>query len=227
MNAKIQAKWWALPLVLLLSASLVGCGTSSETRRRAAQGAGAGAVIGGAAGTIFGGTVRGAIIGAVVGGTAGAVIGREMDRQAKEIESDVEGTEVKRVGEGIALTFESGVLFDSNSSRLSPQAKRTLSDLAANLNKYEDKRQVLIVGHTDSEGAEASNQRLAEARAEAVADFLAQEGVPRSQVSTSGKGEREPIASNETVDGRQQNRRVEIAIYASQEYRQEVEQEEG
>lgn len=211
------------PLALLVVVSLVlaGCASLSNTEKGAAAGAAGGAVIGGAIGKATGNTARGAIIGAVMGGAAGAVIGQQMDKQAREIENEIPDADVERVGEGIQITFDSGILFDFDSSQLRPTARQNLSELAASLQKYPN-TDVLIVGHTDSRGSDSYNQSLSERRASSAATYLIQQGVPRSRITTLGKGEREPVASNDSDYGRQQNRRVEIAIFASEEYRDEL-----
>lgn len=213
-----------LAVVLVSSTGLSACANMSALNRKekgAVIGAGTGAAIGGAIGRNNGSTAAGAIIGAVVGGTAGAVIGHQMDQQAKEIDRTVEGAEVNRVGEGIAVTFDSGILFDYNSSALRPAARDNLTNLARSLREYPNS-DVLIVGHTDATGSDSYNQRLSEQRAQAAAEYLVAQGVSRSRIRSVGRGESEPVASNETDYGRQQNRRVEVAIYASEEYRNQV-----
>ena len=208
--------------IALLSVSLLpGCASWSQTERGAAAGGAAGAVVGGVIGSQTGSTARGAIIGAAVGGTAGAIIGREMDKQAEELEEGIPNATVERVGEGIQVTFDSGILFDFDSSVLRPVAQRHLTELAASLREYDDS-EVLIVGHTDSVGAEDYNQRLSERRSEAAGNFLIGAGVAPNRVRTMGLGEVEPVASNDTEAGRQENRRVEVAIFASEEYRKRL-----
>ncbi len=202
---------------------LAGCARLSNTEKGAIVGAGAGAVVGGAIGKATGNTARGAILGAIVGGTAGAIIGQRMDRQAAEMRKELPDARIERIGEGILVTFEAGILFDFDSATLRPEAREKLRRLAASLKKYPE-TEVLIVGHTDSIGPEAYNQRLSERRAEAAAAFLMQQGIRPSRIRTMGKGETEPIASNATEEGRQLNRRVEIAIFASEAYRKEVQQ---
>ncbi|MFO7312829.1 OmpA family protein [Rhodothermus marinus] len=202
---------------------LAGCARLSNTEKGAAVGAGAGAVVGGAIGKATGNTARGAILGAIVGGTAGAIIGQRMDRQAAEMQKELPDARIERVGEGILVTFDSGILFDFDSATLRPEAREKLRRLAESLKKYPE-TEVLIVGHTDSTGPEEYNQRLSERRAEAAAAFLMQQGIRPSRIRTMGKGETEPIASNATEEGRQLNRRVEIAIFASETYRKEVQQ---
>jgi len=168
-----------------------------------------------------GSTARGAIIGAVVGGAAGAIIGHQMDQQAKEIDQSIPGATVERVGEGIQVTFESGLLFDFDSDVIKPTAAANLQELARSLTKFPNSN-ILIVGHTDSQGDDAYNMALSQRRANSAAAYLRAQGVPSSRLSTSGRGEAEPVASNDTEAGKAQNRRVEVAIYASPEYREQV-----
>jgi outer membrane protein OmpA-like peptidoglycan-associated protein len=126
----------------------------------------------------------------------------------------VPGAIVERVGEGLQVTFASGLLFDTDSDVLNASARQNLSTLATNLGKYPD-TDLLIVGHTDATGTDAYNMSLSERRAAAVVDYLASQGVMRSRLRPTGRGESEPIATNATEAGRQQNRRVEVAIYAN------------
>ena len=137
-----------------------------------------------------------------------------MDQQAKEISQDVPGAEVARVGEGITVTFASGLLFDFDSDVIRATAAENLRTLAASLNKYAN-TDLLIVGHTDAVGTTAYNQTLSERRAAAARNFLIAQGVSAGRLQAMGRGESEPIDSNETEAGRQANRRVEIAIVAN------------
>ena len=177
-------------------------------------GAAAGAVIGGVIGDKAGNTAAGAIIGAAIGGAAGAYIGNYMDKQAEEIERDLEGAKIERIGEGIKITFASGILFDVNKSALQPEAKVNLEKLAVILNKYED-TEILIEGHTDSTGPEEHNMDLSIRRGESVATNLASNNVIPTRFTVLGYGETQPIEPNSTAAGRQANRRVEIAIFAN------------
>jgi len=207
-------------LILLLAATapvgLLSC--ASKTGTGAAVGAAGGAVVGGAIGAAAGSTVKGAIIGAVVGGAAGAIIGSQMDKQAKELEQNIKGAKVERVGEGIQVTFESGLLYDFDSDAVRPEAKANLRELAGSLEKYPN-TDLMIVGHTDQLGSVAYNQSLSERRARSAAIYLVTQGVDGARIVTRGLGETEPVATNETEAGRQANRRVEVAIYASKEFR--------
>ncbi|MEM1270460.1 MAG: OmpA family protein [Bacteroidota bacterium] len=201
--------------------TITACTGPNKTRDGAVVGAGTGAVAGGAIGKIFGNATRGAIIGAAVGGVAGGVIGRQMDQQAEELENDLEGAEVERVGEGIAVKFESGLLFNVDSSELLPVAQQNLNELAASLGEY-DNTEILIVGHTDATGTDSYNQDLSERRARSAAQYLQLQGVSVSRIQTMGRGETDPIADNETASGRQLNRRVELAITATEAFRNEA-----
>ena len=196
----------------------VGCATSPRQTKGAIIGAGAGAAVGAAIGNAKGSTAKGAIIGAAVGGAAGAVIGERMDKQARELETQIPGAEVERVGEGILVTFDSGILFDYDSATVKPAARDNLRNLAASIEKYPGTN-VVLVGHTDADGSDDYNQGLSQRRAAAAAAFLASQGVPRARIDATGRGESEPVSSNDTAAGKAQNRRVEIAIFASEEYR--------
>lgn len=200
-------------LLVGMALTSTACAWSNKTKGTAigtVGGAAAGAVVGNQTGS----TARGAIIGAVVGGAAGMLIGNKMDRQAEELEQTVDGATVQRVGEGLVVTFDSGILYGFDSSAIRAEAGRNLQSLAASLKSYPD-TEVLIVGHTDSSGSDAYNQNLSTQRADAAAAYLAREGVTSSRLHTAGRGETEAIASNDTDAGRQLNRRIEIAIYAS------------
>ncbi len=186
----------------------------NKAEQGAIVGAGAGGVAGAVIGKATGSTVRGAIIGAAVGGVGGAVIGHQMDKQAKELAYDLPGATVQRVGEGITVTFPDGLLFGFDSDRLGTAARDNLNKFAASLVKYPNTR-TLIVGHTDSDGSPSYNRDLSDRRAQSAATFISDAGVDRTRISTAGRGEAEPIATNDSDDGRRQNRRVEIAIYTS------------
>jgi len=196
--------------------ALVGCATKAQTG--AVVGASGGAVVGGVIGKVAGSTATGAIIGAVVGGAAGAIIGAQMDKQAKELEQNIKGATVERVGEGIKVTFASGLLYDYDSDVVRPEARTNLHELAVSLVRYPDS-DLLILGHTDDIGPATYNQGLSERRANAAATVLITNGVSGTRMATRGMGETEPVGFNETDMGRQANRRVEISIFASRETR--------
>jgi outer membrane protein OmpA-like peptidoglycan-associated protein len=150
-----------------------------------------------------------------------------MDRQANDLKGDL-GTDasVERVGEGIAVTFASGILYPFDSDQILPAGRENLRQLAQSLQRYPG-TEVLIVGHTDSQGTDAYNMALSQRRADAARGYLVSMGVPAERIRTSGRGETEPVASNDTDAGRQQNRRVEVAIFASQQYRDQILNEYG
>jgi outer membrane protein OmpA-like peptidoglycan-associated protein len=208
-----------LVIVALGAAGLVGCATKMQTG--AVIGTAGGAAAGGVIGKVAGSTAKGAIIGAVVGGAAGAIIGAQMDKQAKELEQNIKGATVERVGEGIQVTFDSGLLFDFDSDRIRSAAGINLHELALSLGAYPG-TSLVVLGHTDQLGSSEYNQGLSERRATSAARFLVSEGVEGARITTRGLGETEPAASNDTEAGRQANRRVEVAIFASQAYRTSV-----
>jgi outer membrane protein OmpA-like peptidoglycan-associated protein len=200
---------------------LGGCSSLSNTEKGAIIGAGSGGAAGAAIGSASDNTAEGAILGAVVGGAAGALIGQRMDRKANELDRELENAEVERVGEGIKVTFDSGLLFDFDSAALRSNAEQNLSEFAESMKDFPNTN-ILIVGHTDSKGPEEYNQDLSERRATSAGDFLDNRGVDSDRLLMAGKGETEPVATNETEEGRQQNRRVEIAIYANEEGREQA-----
>ena len=202
-----------ITLCVLLTISFLGCGLSKKYKG-ALIGAGAGAAAGALIGDKAGNTAVGAIIGAAIGGAAGAYIGNYMDKQAEEIERDLEGAKVERIGEGIKITFDSGILFDVNSSALKSEAKVNLQKLAEILKKYDD-TDILVEGHTDSTGPAEHNLDLSMRRAQSVANHMTTNQVPSIRFRIMGYGEDQPIASNVTASGRQANRRVDIAIFAN------------
>lgn len=208
-------------LVVLSTIGLSGCAQWSKTARGAVIGAAGGAAVGAAVGKATGNTARGAILGAAIGGAAGAIIGRQMEKQARELAMEIPGAKVERVGEGILVTFDSGILFDFDSAELRPAARENLRNLAESLKKYPNTN-VLLVGHTDAIGSDEYNYNLSTRRANAAANYLVSLGVDRKRIEAVGRGETEPVADNDTEAGRQQNRRVEVAIFASEEYRQEL-----
>jgi outer membrane protein OmpA-like peptidoglycan-associated protein len=199
-------------MVFLLAA--VDCASWNKTTRGAVIGGAGGAVLGGVIGHAAGSTLLGAILGAAVGGAAGAFIGNYMDKQAAEMQRDLEGAEVQRIGEGIKITFDSGILFDIDKSDLRPVSKTNLGDLAKILNKYPDTN-ILIEGHTDNTGPDDHNMTLSKDRAQAVAFYMATLEVKSARFSTAGYGETQPIVMNDTPEGRQKNRRVDIAVIAN------------
>ncbi|MEQ8552639.1 MAG: OmpA family protein [Cyclobacteriaceae bacterium] len=203
----------AIFTVVTASVFMSGCQASNATKG-GAIGAGAGGAIGAAIGNASDNTAVGAIIGAAVGGTTGAIIGRHMDKQAEELREDLEGADVERVGEGIKITFDSGLLFDVDSYSVKSETKDNLKELSETLKKYENTN-ILIEGHTDATGSDSYNQTLSEQRANSVSNFLIANNVGNGRITTMGYGESQPVADNSSSAGRADNRRVEVAIYAN------------
>jgi outer membrane protein OmpA-like peptidoglycan-associated protein len=209
-------------LVVALATTSLSCSSMSNTKKGAIGGAAAGGAIGGIIGHQSGNTAVGAIIGAAVGGAAGAYIGNYMDKQAAEMEKDLEGARIERVGEGIKITFDSGILFDVNKAALKPASKTNLTDLARILNKYPDTN-ILVEGHADATGSEEWNLELSRSRASTVVNYLSGHEVLETRFTTMGYGESQPIATNDTPEGRASNRRVEVAIYANDKLKKAAE----
>lgn len=208
----------ATALSLLTILAIPACASLSSKQEGAIIGATTGAAAGGLIGRANGSTAKGAIIGAAVGGTVGAVIGHQMDQQAKELKQNIPGATVERVGEGIQVTFASGLLFGFDSDRVLGESARNLDQLAKSLDKYPGS-DLLIVGHTDSLGTGAYNQDLSLRRARATAAYLTSKGVLLDRIKSDGKGELEPVADNSTEAGQATNRRVEVAIFANEKGR--------
>ena len=206
----------AFPVFILACASIfvAGCSNMNKAQKGAVIGSASGAVVGAAVGTAAKNTVLGAIIGAAVGGATGAIIGHQMDKQAKEI-SNIPGAEVKRVGEGINVTFESGVLFGIDQSNLNDDAQSKIKNLAEIFTKYPDSY-ILIEGHTDASGSGEHNMDLSERRAKSVAAFLQSQNLSSSRIKTAWYGENQPKVPNTSEANKAQNRRVEFAIYANE-----------
>src|SRR5687767_13271193 len=212
-----------LALVILMSIFIhPACNTSNRTK-----GAIIGATAGAATGAIVGKKNKAVaiILGAAIGGVAGGLIGDYMDKQAAKMEQELENAKVERVGEGILITFDSGILFDFDSYALKSSTRDNLEELAPTLIKYDDTN-VMIFGHTDSVGADAYNETLSERRASAVDNFLVTKGVAGGRLTSEGYGETDPVASNETDEGRQLNRRVEIVVVANKELKRAAEKGE-
>jgi len=217
-----------LSLVMMLSAALIfgGCASWNKTQKGAAVGTAAGGAAGAIVGKASGNTALGAIIGAAAGGATGAVIGRQMDKQAEEIKNTVPDAQVERVGEGIVVEFNSKILFGFDQSNLSADARNNLDKLVVVLNNYPDTN-IEIQGHTDSTGSESYNQRLSEQRAGSVSDYLVQNGISNRRITEIGMGELYPKYTNDTEEGRAQNRRVDFLITANEKMKAEAEQEAG
>lgn len=218
----------ALAIVVVIGSVLTGCEAAkntNNTQRGAAIGTVGGAVIGGILGNNIGkggNTALGAVLGGVVGGVAGGVIGNKMDKQAREIDQALPGADVVRVGEGIKLVLgENAVRFNTNKSSLTAEAKANLDKLVKVFNEYPDTN-IVIYGYTDNTGTPEYNLKLSGERAASVKNYLSGKGLNASRFTTSGLGIADPIASNETVDGRSQNRRVEFAITANEKMVQDA-----
>lgn len=206
-----------LVIAVLLSCDAVK--NANNTQKGAVIGAAAGAVIGGVLGNNVGkggnGTA-GAVLGGVIGGMAGAAIGNKMDKQAREIENALPSAEVERVGEGIKLVLgENAVRFETSKSTLTAQARQNLDKLVPVFMEYPD-TDIMIFGYTDSTGRLEFNQKLSEDRAASVRAYLISKGLAASRFQTTGMGPQDPIATNDTPEGRAKNRRVEFAITANQ-----------
>ena len=189
-----------------------GCGLNNAAKGTGI-GAGAGAAIGAGIGNAMGNTGLGAVIGAAIGGAAGGVIGNKMDKQKKELEQAVPEATVETVnnGEAIRVTFDSGILFATNSSTLSAASRNALTRFAQNMNENPD-TDIKIIGHTDSTGRHEYNMTLSKKRADSVLNHLLNQGVRSSRILSIGMGPDQPVADNTTVEGRAQNRRVEVYI---------------
>ena len=214
-------------LCILLSAMMMlgfsGCGSLNNAAKGGLIGGGGGAAIGAGIGALIGkgkGAAIGGAIGAVAGGVAGTLIGKKMDKQREEL-ARISGAQVDTCTdvngfEAIRVTFDSGILFGFNSSKLSEDAKASLSKFATSLinNPQTD---VQIYGHTDNVGTRAANDKVSTARANEVKSYLVNSGVPGGRLSSKGLAYDYPVASNDTEAGRAQNRRVEIYITANED----------
>ncbi|REG81719.1 OmpA family protein [Algoriphagus antarcticus] len=220
---KTTNKFVMAALIATTSLGAVSCKSSNAVK---------GGAIGGSAGGLLGGVIAGkdntavgVLIGSAIGGSAGALIGNQMDKAADELQRDLEGATVERVGEGIKITFDSGLMFPVDKSELSDVSKQNLMELAATLKKYEETN-VLIEGHTDNTGAEDYNMDLSRRRAYSVEDYLTSNGIAKKRMEITAYGEMQPAATNDTDAGRQENRRVEVAIYANKKMQKMAEKGE-
>lgn len=199
--------------------ALTGCVTNPETGNRTISKAAIGGVGGALGGYLLGDLLGGRrdrtekIVGAGIGAIAGAGVGAYMDAQEKKMRERTAGTgvDVVREGDELLLRMPSGITFATDQSAIQPQFRPTLDQVAQTLAEY-PKTMVDVLGHTDSDGSEAYNQALSERRARSVSDYLVSHGVASVRMATTGYGETRPIASNETPDGKAQNRRVEIKV---------------
>jgi len=204
---------------LFLSIAIIfyGC-NASNTAKGTAIGGGGGAAVGAGIGALLNGgkgAAWGAGIGAVVGGAAGALIGNKMDKQKKELEQ-IQNAKVESINDGqaIKVTFDSGILFATNSSTLNQASITALTQFANSL-KANPETNIQIFGHTDSTGSDKINIPLSQQRAGSVQNFLLGQGIEGTRMVAQGMGSSQPIADNGTVNGRAQNRRVEINILPS------------
>lgn len=201
-------------IVLSIAVIFSSC-NASNTAKGTGVGAGAGALLGAGVGALIGGgkgAAWGAGIGAAVGGGAGAIIGNKMDKQKKELEQ-INGAQVESINEGqaIKVTFESGILFATNSSTLNTASQGSLTSFAQSLINNPD-TDIEIYGHTDSSGNDQINIPLSERRAQSVYAFLVSKGVSGNRMMSQGLGSSMPVADNTTAAGKAQNRRVEVYI---------------
>ena len=221
----------AIATIMVMGSMFTSCEAiknTNQTQRGAGIGAVGGAVLGGILGNNLGKGGKGAmgaVLGGVIGGVAGGVIGNKMDKQARQIDEVLPGAEVVRVGEGIKLVLnENAVRFDTNKSSLTAAAKANLDKLVPVFAEYPDTN-ITIYGYTDNTGRAEYNLKLSGERAAAVKSYLNSKGVSSSRFQVTGLGIADPIASNETVEGRSQNRRVEFAITANEKMIKDAEAE--
>ena len=213
-------------LLLCVAIVLGGC-NASNTAKGAAIGGGGGAAVGAGIGALINGgkgAAWGAGIGAVVGGAAGILIGNKMDKQKAELEK-INGAQVESVNDGqaIKVTFESGILFATNSSTLNQVSITSLAQFSNSLKANPD-TDVQIFGHTDSTGNDQINIPLSQQRAKSVLNYIVSQGVGSSRLTSEGFGSSQPIADNATTAGKAQNRRVEVFILPNAKMLQEAEQ---
>ncbi|MUV03580.1 OmpA family protein [Flavobacterium rakeshii] len=223
-------KIYLMAFAFIFSIGFTSCEATknmNNTQKGAGIGAAGGAIIGGIIGNNVGkgNTALGAIIGGVVGGAAGGVIGNQMDKQARDIDEALPGADVERVGEGIKITLgENSVNFDLNKSSLTSTAKGNLDKLVPVFNEYPD-TDIEIFGYTDSSGSDEYNLKLSEQRAASVKTYLVGKGISGARINTVGRGEADPIASNDTKEGMSKNRRVEFAITANEKMVEDAKQQ--
>lgn len=223
----------ALSCLFLLGSLVTGCDSvknANNTQKGAVIGAAGGAVLGGVLGNNIGkggNGALGAVLGGVIGGVAGGVIGHKMDKQAREIQTALPGAQVERVGEGIKLVLgENSIRFNIDKSTLTSTAQDNLDKLVPVFNQYPDTN-INIFGYTDSTGTVEHNLKLSEQRAASVKSYLVGKGIKSSRFTTTGMGIADPVATNETAEGRTQNRRVEFGITANDKMVQDAQKEAG
>ena len=203
----------SLLILLGISACTTNPYTGEEETSKAGWGAGIGAVTGGLIGAIAGDNRESILLGMGIGALAGGGVGYYMDKQEDKLRAQLQstGVSVTRNGDNIILNMPGNITFATNSSNISADFYRVLDSVALVINEFE-KTYVDVYGYTDSTGSEAYNQTLSEARASSVASYLMSQKVISQRVVTRGMGESQPIASNDTPEGRSQNRRVEIVL---------------
>lgn len=231
---KIINKAGIILITFILSIGFTNC-KSVQNANNKQKGAVIGATGGAILGAIIGNNVGkggngelGAVIGGVIGGGAGVLIGNKMDKQAQKIEEEIPGAQVERVDDGIVVTFDetSGVYFDTNKYNINNASQNTLNKLIGVFKEFPDTN-ILVVGHTDSVGAEDYNMTLSKNRAYAVTNYLTQNGVSAGRLSTNWFGETQPIHDNTTAEGRAKNRRVNVAILPNDKMIQDAKSQAG
>lgn len=221
---------FAVSLVFSVS-SCTAVKNANNKQKGGAIGAAGGAVIGAILGNNIGkggNGELGAVIGGVVGGGAGVLIGSKMDKQAQKIEEEIPGAQVERVDDGIVVTFDenSGVYFATEKYNINAASQATLDKLANVFKEYPDTN-ILVVGHTDSAGAEAYNMTLSKNRAYAVTNYLTGKGLSSGRFNTNWYGENQPTHDNSTAEGRAKNRRVNVAILPNEKMIEDAKKETG
>lgn len=209
----------SIALLAGLTLTAAACTTNPETGRSEISRTAVGAVLGAGAGYLLGDVIGGRsdrterIVGAGIGAVAGGAIGNYMDRQEAEIRRQTAGTGVSviRQGDELLLRMPAAITFDFDSATVKTPFRATLDEVARTLNAY-PATMIDVLGHTDSVGTVEYNQRLSEQRAQSVARYLQGQGVSGVRIATRGYGEMQPIASNDTEEGRAANRRVEIKV---------------
>ncbi len=233
MNTQIK-KISLIVLALTVAFTFTNC-KSIQNANNKQKGGVIGATGGAVLGAIIGNNVGkggngelGAVIGGVVGGGAGVLIGAKMDKQAQKIEEEIPGAKVERVDDGIVVTFDenSGVYFDTNKYNINGASQESLNKLIAVFKEYTDTN-ILVVGHTDSVGAEEYNMTLSKNRAYAVTNYLINNGVSSGRLNTNWFGETQPTNDNSTAEGRAKNRRVNVAILPNQKMIDDAKQQSG
>lgn len=207
-------------LIAVIAGSIMasGCASMNKQQKGTVAGAAGGALIGAA---VSKGSIWGVLIGAAVGGAAGNLIGKKMDQQAKELKQAIPTAEVERVGEGINMTFNSGLMFKINSHEISETYRDDLSAAAEVFKKYPDTH-ILVEGHTDDTGSDEYNMKLSQQRAEAVVKYFESVGISRSRMQEKWYGESQPKYPNDSEANREKNRRVELAIFANDQMKKDA-----